>query len=110
MSKEQIQVGDVVKVNIFDKPCVIVKEHNIEWVGYEYFIVSLDKMIEIGDFENSLEDILIQNCYRLSAYKIRDKEIIIEKLENEAPFEITKVPVMLHSCRRKRPKTVTVWE
>lgn len=72
---------------------------------YTYYYIKLDTLLELGDIKDTEE---------LQRHIQKDKnqrfENSIEVDTTEVPFEITSRQTTLYSVRRKRPKTITIYE
>lgn len=107
---DKLKVGSVFKVH--GTKFVMLSINFIEWWNtggmgeYHYEYAKLEDMVRYGDYKN-LKQIPVYT------FKSTDRDLNkrgITILEDEPPFEITEEVVTLHSARRKKPKTITIYE
>ena len=104
------EVGDVVFHN--DEKYVVIGVYSRETqdsisFDREYYLVPLIDLFKLQGKYNEVEYSKLKNL----SYTIKvvgNEFPSIEKCEDEAPFEIKKVSIV--KLRRKKAKTITVWE
>lgn len=108
---EKLEIGMVFTFNNSDTKYVYYGKSFREWYNtggmgeYTYYYIKLEDLLKLENVKDTEE----LNKYIEESKKQKFNSCItIDK--TEAPFEITSRQAVLYSIRRKKPRTITIYE
>lgn len=108
---KKLETGDVFTFNCSDTKYVYYGRTFEEWYNtggmgkYTYYYIKLDVLLRLGDIKDTEE--LKQHMEEDKNQRFED---CVEIDTSEPPFEITSRQTTLYSVRRKKSKTITIYE